>query len=150
MRATPFASFSSWNDFSMTANIKCIVEQKSRAFTKPLPIDCHWFTILLKFKPTISALNYSSKHIVTNCIISIKNVIFRHHYIIKNISSTETEQRYPCRLLHFNRQNLMSISPPNDYAAACDTCLLKISYWTLKNSIRRAKKCLSPKPICAR
>jgi len=38
----------------------------------------------------------------------------------------ETEQRYLCRVLHFNRQNLMLISPPkwpNDEATAYGT------YW---------------------
>jgi len=29
----------------------------------------------------------------------------------------EIEQRYLCRVLHFNRQNLMLISPPNDQAS---------------------------------
>jgi len=44
-----------------------------------------------------------------------KNVISRHHYVIqKNIGSTETGQRYLCRVLHFNRQILMLISPLND------------------------------------
>jgi len=36
-----------------------------------------------------------------------KNVMFRHHYVIqKNRCCIETEQRYLCRVLHFNRQNL--------------------------------------------
>jgi len=32
----------------------------------------------------------------------------------KNSSSIETEQRYLCSVLHFNRQNLMLVSPPSD------------------------------------
>jgi len=32
----------------------------------------------------------------------------------KNISSRETEQRYLCGILHFNRQYFMLISPPID------------------------------------
>jgi len=51
----------------------------------------------------------------------LKNVIFRHHYIGKNSSSIETEQCYLCRVLHFNRQNLMLITPPNDQAPAYGT-----------------------------
>jgi len=52
-----------------------------------------------------------------------KNVIFRHHYVTqKNISSIGTEQSYLCRVLHFNRQILMLISPLNDKAADCDIC----------------------------
>jgi len=44
-----------------------------------------------------------------------KNGVFRHHYVIqKNSSSNETEQRYLCRVLHFNRQKLMLIKPPSD------------------------------------
>jgi len=36
-------------------------------------------------------------------------------------SCTETEQCYLCRVLHFNRQNLMLINPPNDQATAYGT-----------------------------
>jgi len=45
------------------------------------------------------------------------NVLFRHHWhyaMQKNVSSIEFEQRNLCRVLHFNRQNLMLINPPND------------------------------------
>jgi len=70
----------------------------------------------------------------------LKNVIFRCHYVIlKNSSCTETEQSSLFRVLHFNRQNLMFISPLNDYATIY-WHLLKISHWTLKNSMRCAKK----------
>jgi len=44
-----------------------------------------------------------------------KNVILRHDYVKqKNSSCIETEQRSLCRIFHFNRQNLMLISLPND------------------------------------
>jgi len=52
-----------------------------------------------------------------------KNVIFRHHYImLKNSSYIETEKSYLCKVLHFNRQNLL-IDPPNDWVTAYG------SYW---------------------
>jgi len=51
-----------------------------------------------------------------------KNVIFRHHYVMqKNSRYIETEQRYFCRVFHFNYQNLMLIRPPNDQATAYGT-----------------------------
>jgi len=60
----------------------------------------------------------------TNCTTRFKNVIFRHHYgTRKNSSCIETEQCYLCRVLHFNRQNLMLITSPNYQATAYDT------YW---------------------
>jgi len=47
-----------------------------------------------------------------------KSVIFRHHYVMqKNSRCIETEQHCRCGVLHFNRQNLMLISLPNDQAA---------------------------------
>jgi len=47
-------------------------------------------------------------------------VIFRHPYILqKSSSSIETEQSQLSRVLHFNSQNLILISSPNDQAAAC-------------------------------
>ena len=44
-----------------------------------------------------------------------------HHAMQKNSSSTETVQRYLRKVLHFHRQNLMLIRPPNDQATACGT-----------------------------
>jgi len=45
----------------------------------------------------------------------LKNVIFRCHYVMqKNSRCTETEQLSLCRVLHFNRQNLMFISQRDD------------------------------------
>jgi len=60
--------------------------------------------------------NHSSSKLPTQntptALPRFKNVIFRHHYVMqKNSSSAETEQRYLCRVLHFNRQKLMLISP---------------------------------------
>jgi len=53
-----------------------------------------------------------------------KNVIFRHHYVMqKNSSCIETEKSFLCKVLHFNRQNVMLIGPPNDWATAYG------SYW---------------------
>jgi len=44
-----------------------------------------------------------------------KNVIFRHHYVTqKNSRCIETEQSYLCKVLYFNRQNLMLIRLPKD------------------------------------
>jgi len=39
----------------------------------------------------------------------------------KNSICIDTEQRYVCRILHFNRQNLMFTKPPNDWVTACGT-----------------------------
>jgi len=39
----------------------------------------------------------------------------------KNSICIETEQRYLCRILHFNRQNLIFIKLPNDWVTACGT-----------------------------
>jgi len=36
----------------------------------------------------------------------------------KNSSCIETEKSYLRKVLHFNRQNLMLIDPPNDWATA--------------------------------
>jgi len=36
----------------------------------------------------------------------------------ENSSCIETEKSYLCKVLHFNRQNLMLIGPPNDWATA--------------------------------
>ena len=76
----------------------------------------------LQFELTIWALSWPRKHI--NCTPRFKNVIFRHHSVIqKNSSYIETEQCYLFRVTHFNHQNLMLITPPNDQAIAYGT------YW---------------------
>jgi len=88
----------------------------SQSNANPITVQCKEVTdsLFVQFKVTTWAPNYACKHI--NCTISrFKNVIFRHHYVIqKNSSCIETEQRYLCRGLHFNRQNWMLINPPND------------------------------------
>jgi len=56
-----------------------------------------------------------SKH--TNCTMTVlerDHPAHWHHAMQKNSSSTETVQRYLRKVLHFHRQNLMLISPPND------------------------------------
>jgi len=64
---------------------------------------------------------------MTTLLSRFKNVIFGHRYITqKSNSSVETEQSQLSRVLHFNRQNLILISPPNDQAGAWH--LLKISH----------------------
>jgi len=70
--------------------------------------------------PTIKALNPPRKH--ANYTIWLQNFIFQHYYVMpKNINSIEIEQRYLCRVLDFNSQNLMLIRPPNDNATFCST-----------------------------
>jgi len=39
----------------------------------------------------------------------------------KNSRCIETEESCLCRVLYFNRQNLMLVSPPNDWATAYGT-----------------------------
>ena len=59
-------------------------------------------------------------------LLRFKNVIFRHHYVMQKNSSytdAESEQRSLCIVLHFNRQNLILISPLHHQAAAICT------YW---------------------
>jgi len=49
----------------------------------------------------------------------MREVIFRDHYVMqKNSSCIETEKSYLCKVLHFNRQNLMMINSPTDWATA--------------------------------
>jgi len=53
-----------------------------------------------------------------------KNVNFQYHYVMQKLMKNSAKvryQRYLCRVLHFNRQNLMLISPPNDQAIAYGT-----------------------------
>jgi len=69
-----------------------------------------------------------------------KNVIFRHHYVMqKNSSCIETEKSYLNKVLHFNRQNLMLIAPPNDWATAYG------NYWKYPTE-HRSKKYKQPAP----
>jgi len=72
----------------------------------------------VSIQPPQTPLAYALAHANTPIALSrFKNFIFRHYWhcaVQKNSHSIETEQRYLCRILHFNRQNLMLISPPND------------------------------------
>jgi len=122
MRATPFLSFSCWNNFFYDCQcLKCTVEQDD--FTK-ITLSIGWllFTLL-----TVETYNLSSKVPNENeptALSRFKNVIFRHHYVMqKNSRCTETEKSFLCKVLHFNSQNLMLIGPPNDWATAYS------SYW---------------------
>jgi len=59
---------------------------------------------------------------MTTLLFRFQDVIFRRRYILqKSSSSIETAQGWLYRVLHFNRQNLILISPPSDQAAACGT-----------------------------
>jgi len=96
--------------FSMTANVTCSIEER-RILRNPHCLSSSSDSLYLQFKSTIWALIYPCKH--TNCTISLQERTFQHHYVTQiNNSSIETEQRYLCRVLHFNPQNLMLISPP--------------------------------------
>ena len=110
MRATPFLSFSCWNEY----DCKCSILYR---WTKETFMNSHCLSagsdsLYLQLKPTSWAQSYPRKH--TNFSTSFKNIIFRYHHVMqKNSSYAETEQRSICRVLHFNRQNLMFISPLN-------------------------------------
>ena len=70
--------------------------------------------LYLQVKPTIWAQSYPRKH--TNCTTPLQERYFPtplRHGMQKNSHCIETEQRYLCRVIHFNRQNLMLISPPH-------------------------------------
>jgi len=96
----------------MTANVKYTVEQ--RRFLR----NSRCYRLVLIYSACSS--NRQSELKVTHAhtptaLPRFKNVIFRHHYVMqKNSSCIETEQRYLCRVLHFNRQNSMLISSPDD------------------------------------
>jgi len=91
----------------MTANVKYTVEQRTLLRNSHcLSVDSD--SIYLQLKPTIWSLSYPHKH--TNCTIPrFKPTPLRH---------AEKQQVYwnwatlLCRVLHFNRQNLMLITPP--------------------------------------
>jgi len=125
-------------NFSTTANVKYTVEQ-GRLY------ETHGAYRLALIHSTCSS-NRQSELKVTHentptALPRFKNVIFRHHYVMQISSSCiETEQSYLCRVLHFNHQNLMLISLPNDQATGSLWHLLKISHRTLNNSVRCAKK----------
>jgi len=57
----------------------------------------------------------------------------------KNSRCTETEQSYLCRVLNFNRQNLMLISLPKDCRLQLTEFIENIPL-NLKNSMRCVKQ----------
>jgi len=118
------------------------VHQELRDFvnmTLTRVIDCNssrvilWETWLEWNRVTIflNVTRVESQKIVTRVTLSLihtnsttffKNIIFRHHYVMrKNSSCIETGQCYLCRVLHFSRHNLMLITSTNDQATACGT-----------------------------
>ena len=111
MRATLFLIFSIVEmNFSKTTNVKTYtVEQTRNSHCLSPGSD----SLYLQFKQTIWV---KVTHANTpTALPRFKNVIFRHRYVMqKNNRSIETEQRYLCRVLHFNRQNLMLISLGED------------------------------------
>jgi len=90
-------------------------------FTKTtLPIGWLLFVLL-----AVETYNLSSK-LPRKCINSTTPLQERHFPAplrhAQNSSCIETEKSYLCKVLHFNRQNLL-IGPPNDRATAYG------SYW---------------------
>ena len=113
MRGTPFLSFSCWIWIFLWLQMLNITLNKGDFYQTPTAYR------LALIDSTCSS-NRQAEVKVTHAntptpLLRFKNVIYRHHYVMqKNSSCIETEQRYLCRVLHFNRQNLMLISPPND------------------------------------
>ena len=88
---------------------------------KPRCLSAGSSSLYLQLKPTIRAQRYPRKHI--RCTTRFKNIIFRHHYVMqKNTNCFETDKSHLCKALHFNRQNLMLLGPPNDWATAYGSC----------------------------
>jgi len=98
----------------MTANTKYTFEQ-SRLLQNSRCLSVGSDSLYLQLKPTIRAQSYRRKH--TNCTTALQERYFPtqlRHGMQKNSHCIETEQRDLCRVIHFNRQNLMLINPPND------------------------------------
>ena len=114
MRATPFSSFSCWNNFFYDCQcLKCTDEQRRLhenhvAYRLALiHSTCNW--------NLQSELNVTHENTPT-ALPRFNNVIFLHHNVMqKNSGCIETEKSYLCKVLHFNSQNLTLIGPPNDY-----------------------------------
>ena len=117
MRATPFVSISCWNDFSMTANDT--VEQRrllrnSRCFQLALIHSTCSSNRQSELKVTHANTPTTLLHLQERYFPR-----FLHHYVMqKNSRIIKTVQRYLCRVLQFNRQNWMLISPLTDEAIA--------------------------------
>ena len=114
-RATPFLNFSCWNNFCYDCQcLKCTVEQRR----------LHENHVAYRLALIHSTCSWNLQFELKVTHENTPNVIFRHHYVMqKNSSCIETEKSYLCQVLHFNRQNLMLIGPPNDWAATY------CSYW---------------------
>jgi len=118
MRAIPFLNFSCWNNFPWLPIFK--VYRWRRFHENHVAYRLALIHATCSSKPIIWAQSYPRKY--TNCITPVQEVMFRHHYVMqKHSSCIETEKSYPCKVLHFNRQNL--IFSPNDWAIAYG------SYW---------------------
>ena len=139
MRATPFLCFTSSYDACYDCRYEVYHWTKETYTKSTLPIGWLWFTVV-----AVQTYNQSSKLPTQNTPTTLprfKNVNFRQHYVMqKNSSCIENEQSYICRMLHFNRQNQMLKSPPKTIGYSL-WHLLKLSRWTLKNSMRCHKKC---------
>jgi len=84
---------------------------------KPRCLSAGSYPLYLQFKPLIWAQSYHEN--TPTALPRFREAIFRHHYVMqKNSSCTETEKSYLCKVRHFNRQNLMLINSPNDWATA--------------------------------
>jgi len=83
---------------------------------KPRCLSAGSYSLSQQLKPTIWAQSYPRK--CTNCTTPLQERHFpaplRH---AENRSFIETEKSYLCKVLHFNRQNML-IGPPNDWATA--------------------------------
>jgi len=79
----------------------------------------HWLALIHRscssnLQSAIWSRSYPCKHTKhTNCAIAL-----REHHLLTQLRHAEKQQlywnwqRYLCKILHFNRQNLMLISPP--------------------------------------
>jgi len=116
MSARPFLSLLVEMNLSMTANVKHTADTEQRKLLRnPRCLSAGSDSLYLRFKLTIWAQSYAN---IPTALPCFNNVIFRHHYVmLKNGRCIETEQHCLCRDPHFNRQNLVLISPPKDYKA---------------------------------
>jgi len=90
----------------MTANVEYTVEQRR------LLRNSYWLA-LIHFTCSSNwqyELKVTSENTPT-ALLYFKYVIFQHHYVMsKNSRCIEIEQSYLCRVLYFNRLNLMLIT----------------------------------------
>ena len=109
---------------------------------KPRCLSVGSYSFYLQLYNLQSELKVTHENVPT-ALPHFKNVIFRHYYIMqKNSSYIETEISYLCKVLHFNRQNLL-IGTPNDWVTAYG------SYWKCRPpAIAAPAKSLSPVSRC--